>query len=242
MFPTMLAKPPTGLPPLKLSVFIAGTRRSGSSLLCAFMDQTGVLGRAGEYFDPDVKPEGIGNAELDLVGRSVLARIRGTTGNGVMASKIFWEHRQQLARLIDFDAWFPNQRWVFLRRRDLLGQAVSFEIAKQTRLWSSRHDAVRLPVYGRDKIAGKLKQLLEHNKEWERFFSARGIAPLKLTYEDIVDDMHGTIADIAAFVGGPALKDDVLASPPFTEDGFDWVLKKQRTGLNEEWRRRFLAE
>jgi LPS sulfotransferase NodH len=74
---------------------------------------------------------------------------------------------------------------------------------------------------------------------WNHYFAAAGLEPLQLWYEDVADDPHAAIARIAAFVGGDALEREVRLSSPFASGDFDVALQRQRSSLNEEWRRRY---
>src|SRR3954452_11039205 len=101
------------------SLLVCATPRSGSTLLCALLDGTGVAGRPQEFFErlghsglprqPREYFEGVEDrALLRLVaptgprapnpGDPIPAALEaGTTDNGVFAAKLMWTHLLDLA-------------------------------------------------------------------------------------------------------------------------------------------------
>ena len=143
------------------SYLVAATQRSGSTLLCRSLADTGVAGRAEEYFlcgPPDAFPPGWtfwedglfaqGHDNLDREGYLELVFELGTTTNGVFGAKLMWNNVPwvldklwQLPRFRGLDraatlqALFPNLHVVHLVRRDRVRQAVSWARAAQEGVW-----------------------------------------------------------------------------------------------------------
>jgi trehalose 2-sulfotransferase len=145
------------------SYLVCASQRSGSTLLCRALSETGVAGHPEEYFldgPPSAFPAGwefwerggtarrhggVGSRReyLDLVYRI------GTTPNGVFGAKLMWnnvvwavrrfrglEEFSGLRRRADvFRAVFPNLAVVHLVRRDVVRQAVSWARAAQDGRW-----------------------------------------------------------------------------------------------------------
>jgi LPS sulfotransferase NodH len=237
----MLKNPPPDWWPPDITVFVAGSPRSGSTLLCKSMERTGILGRPDEFFSPAVMRGRVGEADIDLERCFFLARERGMTGNRVLGSKLFWDHLCALHRSFAFDLWFPNRSWVFLNRRDVLGQAISWVIGAQTRRWTMWNKPAGVPEYSRHLIVEQMQEIMAAKQSWERYFAERQISPLMLSYEDIENDMHEAIVSIARHVGGKSLETRLLRTEPFLRGTFGEPVQKQRTLLNDQWRGRFLS-
>jgi LPS sulfotransferase NodH len=121
---------------------VASTPRTGSSLLCEGLWQTGIAGRPGEVFAPDFRhlwyrrwclnP----HAGFDAYLRA--AASNGTTPNGVFGFKIQWMHVPVLAREAGaspdtvLDVLFPGAVFVNTVRRDRRAQALSWYRAEVT--------------------------------------------------------------------------------------------------------------
>jgi LPS sulfotransferase NodH len=135
------------------SYFVCGTPRSGSSLLLGLLESTGVAGRPQAYFrEPDeplwadrwqVPRSAGGGFDYPDYVRAALAA--GRTGNGVFGAKLMWGTLDELVvklgrvfpDLAGDDAGlleraFGRTGFVFLRRADVVAQAVSWLRAEQT--------------------------------------------------------------------------------------------------------------
>jgi trehalose 2-sulfotransferase len=110
-----------------------------------------------------------------------------------------------------FDAFynfFRDAIWVSVERRDVFAQAVSMYLAESTKLWEIRRDKAPLaaeprpaPPYDRDKLMVYLRQFLAERAQWPRFFSHYNISPLRLMYEDAVDNYPGYLDEVFAATG-----------------------------------------
>lgn len=245
-------KPPPDWPAPRKTIIVAALPRCGSHFLTAYMQGSGVLGIGLEHFN-----QGQTESRRPDQDTSVLAQCRytledGASPNGAVAIKLMPDHLQRAEKEIDLFAWFPQPRWLYVRRRDILAQAISFEIAMQTQAWV--YDAIpeREPVYSAEGIKSRLDEIARGEAGWFRYFITHGIEPLELLYEDMIADPQRAIQRVAAFAGEP-LKTKQLPrlvralgifqrfAPPAPVP-FDETLKIQRTERNEEWRQRFLSE
>ncbi len=195
------------------------------------MAATGRLGRPREAFDPGVQAEGYGAGILE---RCRFAAEQGRTPNGVVAFKLFAHHFDRVQRKIRLTEWFPAPLWVWIRRQDVLGQAISLAIALQTEAWSTALPAKAKPVYSRRKIMTRLDELASAEARWQVYFARNGIDPLVVWYEDLCAAPRSILDRIAermeVEVEVPA---DLL-----TATG----LGIQRNEVNAAWRARFLEE
>lgn len=211
------------------TIIIVAETRTGSNYLCALMRSTGKLGNPNEYFSPHVA---FGDAATRS-DRCNIARTQGGTPNGTTAVKVFAYHWNWLHREIRFAEFFPNRYWVWLRRRDLLAQAVSRAIALQTRAWKSDAVPASLPRYSSADILRTLRYISNAEARWRMFFARNGLSPLMLWYEDLVSAPGPTVMQIAAHAGVEIRPSDI--SP-------DVHVRMQRTALNEEWKEKFISE
>jgi LPS sulfotransferase NodH len=129
-------------------------------------------------------------------------------------------------------------RFVYLRRDDVLAQAVSWLRAEQTGVWfvggkgeigggGGGIDAQ--PRFDRDAVTRILRTIEEHNAGWERWFEAYGVHPHRIRYEDLSADPHAVTHGVLDFLG--------LALP--TGRRITPSHRRQADRLNQEWVERY---
>lgn len=126
-------------------------------------------------------------------------------------------------------------RFITLRRRDSIGQAVSMAKAKLSGQYSAKQEAKRTVSaddYDRALIASCLGQLTMANRHLESLAGALPNQNLLIDYEDISADPQGFV-DVAL---------DHIELPRAAIGDNDTGLKKQRDSINAEWRARFEEE
>jgi LPS sulfotransferase NodH len=229
--------PSVDLRPLKLSLarsyVVCSNPRSGTTLLGTLIHSTGVLGCPGEFLRGDGGP---GHPDYRPYPKDTEQQIRimleaGATPNGVRALKMFPEH---------FDStpgsrWaerLPGLKYVQLIRRDLLGQAISLSIARQTDSYAQGMPERRPAKYSRAHIARCLDWLATGDARWALFFAQNGLAPLIITYEELCSDPQAIVSAIGRHVGIPDAKIGASVQVP----------RIQRDARSDEWRARFIAE
>lgn len=218
----------------KATLLVVGAHRTGSTLLCSLMAQTDRLGRPDEFFKRVPYPR------WELVGNTVAERCRavlkfGMSSNGVCGIKIFPYHMNAIQSEIALFDWFPQSRFVWIRRRDLLGQAISGVIATQTKKFHSYSEGVnREPEYSALGIARQLQRAAFDEARWRAYFARTGAQPHEIFYEDLVARPQAELSRL-----GQAA--DVQIDPaPISID--ESGLEKQRSEINGIWRARYLAE
>ncbi len=227
---------------IERTFFLCSTPRTGSTMLGNTLAETGLVGRAGEYFGEPFRREivpGLSRRRFDdyLVG--CLEHARGT---GTFGVKLHWDQvgvflhllrlRRGLAGASDgavVEAVFPRPSYVFLTREDTLAQAVSWWRAMTSGTWTDGRPAVGEPAFDFDGIAGRLRRIEEHNEAWEAWFRRNALEPLRLSYERAVADPLGAVVEVLRRCGvePPA----GLAVSPATA--------RQGDGVNDEWIRRY---
>ena len=218
---------PPGMPATR-GYLICSEHRSGSTLLCQWLASTGALGRPEEYF---ATTESAVAVERDP---SLLADVlaRATTANGVWGIKLFSQQFDQTmaARWVER---LPRPRFVYLERRDLLGQAISLVRARQTRAYLAHESQRAEPRYDTRAIARQLRRLAEANARWRLYLARNGTEVLWLHYEDMVRDPAATVRAVADHVG--------VAEPAVIDARLIGVTV-QRDAITDEWRARFVAD
>lgn len=207
---------------------ICSEHRSGSTFLCELLTSAGLLGRPDEFFR---SPEFCVRVEQDP---DLLANIlrQATTPNGVYGLKVF-SNQFDMTMKARWVSRLPNLHFIHLERRDLLGQAISYVKAIQTKRYWSEHAPCGEPRYDRRAIARHLARIADGQARWRRYFARNGIRPLWLIHEDIVADPQGAVDAVAAHLG--------VGEPTDIDHSF------VRAGImadavSDQWRSRFVAE
>lgn len=182
-----------------------------------------------------------------------------TSEPGVLAVKLFWRDVEQLVFELDprgfarlqqgaadltvdtyreigaaLSFFFPNPTVIHLVRQDRVRQAVSHLVAAQTQVWRSipciatRAPGQR-PSYDYRRIADFINYADYCHAHWDNFFAALDIVPLRLTYEDLLQDHPGTVARVLRSLGR-----DVPVSPR--------RMLRQASGDNEKFALQFLRD
>ena len=157
-----------------------------------------------------------------------------TSPNGVFGFKChFHQYRSEFGlRIIPVD--LPNLKYISIKRRNRVRQAVSYARAIQTNQWAVTHHSTNdSPEYNFVQIKTLLERIRQEERKWETFFSTHNIQPLRLVYEEFSGDMLAAVSDCFSHLG--------LAVPA------DWqlpelTLKKQADELSENWVQRYLEE
>lgn len=229
----MTEKPPPDWVIPKRTIAVATMQRSGSNLLGELMSQSDRLGHPGEYFSSHVLKVIAPGRGKTIIDRCLIARERGESTNGVVGIKFFPEQFPTPRTGIRFSEWFGTPTWIRLRRRDVLGQSISFVLARQQQAFISAATPKFDPVYSAEDISRTISELCVRDGRWSAYFARIGIEPLEIVYEDLEEDPERAIKAIAA-AAEIDLGDFRLAPPR--------RFQKQRTALNQEWRERFLKE
>lgn len=218
--------------PAQRGYAVCATQRSGSNYLCELLASTGELGRPLDYFNPvGRRAKGWADYPDDRAAQLDLIRSHGATANGVYGFKVFAEHLDSLDAVRWTEA-LPSLRWVYLRRDDLLAQAISLVIAEQTGRWRTTMPAGAAPVYDAHAIRRALTDIALADARWRTFFAERGVQPLELTYETLGTAPEAAVRAVAALAG---------VTEPVQLDPSRLSVQVQRDDVNRAWRERFVA-
>ena len=239
-------------------IILCATQRCGSTLVVEDMRNTGVLGQPEEWFIP-WHPDKTGQD-----WQQALASVyrRGSGSNGVFAVKIManqlfavdgclagFTPARAPGSFTHIASEFEGAAWVWLRRRDIVAQAISRLMAQQTGINHATarpedaHFAGNLargldPDYNagaRYDYAAILREVTSislENLAWEQFFASNGLAPLVFDYEDVIADAQmGHLDRMSAAIG-------LDGAPPRSPR----KMIKLGNARNLEWQARFMAE
>jgi LPS sulfotransferase NodH len=208
--------------------------RSGSNWLGQLLASTGRLGQPLEYFNAAARraltdPDYPDNPRLQV--ERVLTM--GSTPNGIYGLKLFAPQFREIEKGVRLTRDLPNLRFLFLRRRDLLGQAISWTRALQANQYRASQPLQGEWTYDGPFILARLRQAVEEYAQWSAYFARTGQAPLEVAYEDMLEDPRRVVEQVAALFG---LSGRVRVRPEAVD------IAIQRDAMSEDWRRRFLAE
>jgi LPS sulfotransferase NodH len=214
------------------TLIIASSPRSGSSYFCQLLDTTGLTRMTEEYFEEKVYLDR-GLACPTVAEKMVRIDRMSRTESNLISIKLFPNHMATVLKHGLIESAFCNPHYVFLRREDFLGQAISFARASMTDKWTSQEEgrAVEL-VYNDAAILAAIRRLARLDAWWETFFATRDVPLLRLSYETVEAEPAGSMAAAINFFGfDPKL---------YPAEPTEVTLSRQRDAVSEEWRARFL--
>jgi LPS sulfotransferase NodH len=216
------------------SYVICTSPRSGSTLLCTLLSDTGIAGHPDSHFhtaalrdwlaDYALAPDDFANEHAQLTAVFDAARARGTGDTGIFGLRL---QRHSLAFLMQqlsllypnctsdhqrFQAAFANTLFIYLTRADKLDQSISFVKATQTGLWHKAPDGTELerlsppqdPLYDQDALARTLGDLTAMDEDWKTWFAREQIDPLCIDYDELSARPSEILAQILRKLGLPA--------------------------------------
>jgi trehalose 2-sulfotransferase len=179
---------------------------------------------------------------------SVVIR-EGSTPNGVFGAKLPWNaldaflgklrapsNSTDLTPIELLNTTLGPVKFVRVQRHDRLRQAVSWALAAQTGLYSSHEAASRAPTrepaFDFQLVDGFLGEIERSERGWDLFFESSASEPLQLFYEELDEDLEGTVRRALEWICVPA---------PAEIDLSNLRHQRQAGSLNAEWVQRYLA-
>jgi LPS sulfotransferase NodH len=219
----------------KGSLVVLFTPRSGSTWLGKLLEETGVLGFPEEYLNPamiaDANRDISAAGEYDFMCGCAASR---TTENGFFSIQATWGEIERL-EAVDFFEFFKNAKFVWLRRQDVVDEAISLLVATETGQFHRRSAAMDAKVTAEmvlnslapEEIGSKLINWIAHIVSYEAMTEiqivTRNIAPYRLFYEDLEKSPAFHVAEIKQLCG---VEDE-------RKKQVDAVLKNVQTGRDE---------
>lgn len=216
------------------AIFFCFTNRCGSNFVSDCFVNAGVLKDCSEYFNDTNVVRRLKKQESATFPRFCYDLARSKSGpNGVFGSKLGWHQLYFLVRMGIIPQVFPNARFVFIRRNDLLGQAVSATIAFQTRRFRHNHAGNgKEAEYSFKAIMDQIRSIVISNSAFQQYFAVSGTPFHEIVYEDFAANPGAALGRACDWLGLPH------GGLPLAEisEGI------QRTDRNREFRERFLTD
>ena len=208
------------------ALIICATPRSGTTLLCDLLAETGATGRPNSFY----RAESIGHfaARLgvadgpDFERRYLLAIVaEGRGDTDLFSMRVMWpsvaEIRAALSALFPGETTdagriataFGTPLYLYNVRGDKVAQAISRIKAEQSGLWHRAADGsvreqggeYRAPQYDRAAIEASIAETTAHETEWRNWFAREGITPIEMTYEELSADPAAAIRRLLVALG-----------------------------------------
>jgi len=241
------------------SYLICATPRSGTTLLCDLLEQTGVAGRPDSFYRQQsigdwAERFGVAPGEGFAFERRYLeATIRyGSGDTGMFGMRVMWpsmpEMQQRLTHIVPdaatdahrLRAAFGTTLYIHLERKDRVAQAISRAKAEQSGLWHRHADGserelvkpYQAPSYDSVQLDRLIAETNEHEAAWKHWFAAQEIAPLGVTYEELSTDRVATLSRILSALGrDPAIAASIAPQTARLADA-----------QSQQWAERYRAE
>ena len=127
-------------------------------------------------------------------------------------------------------AVFFKPKYIWMRRRNHVEQAVSWAMACQTGVWTQKAEEKShpqaVPKFDFKVIDEWCNRIATHDEGWGNYFRENQIEPLVLFYEDVVASHRAAAERVLEFLGLP-FAPNIEIPPPAVE--------KQATRISEEW-------
>jgi LPS sulfotransferase NodH len=239
--------------------------RTGSSLLAATLRATGRIGKPFEYFTRAEIDKPWLRAELrvpeDLPFRSFpewreYILKAGSEMGGVFAASVhYWQlpHCVETFRAESADpatpaldvlrGFFPDLRLIWLRRDNIVAQAISHHVAMATQIWNSRlgkgarpGESDRGAPYDFEKIDHQVQSVHAAQAGWRETLKGAEAITMPLSYEELAADLPGAAARVFAHVG-VELGPEPIRAPGLEKQAGAWSLEMERLYREERARR-----
>lgn len=244
------------------SYVICTSPRSGSTLLCQLLTETGKTGNPNSHFhepsisdwleDYNLSADQFEGKKDTLEAIFDAARSRGTNKTGMFGLRIQRKSFDFLTQQMDilypslpsdrerFLAAFGNTLFIHLTRPNKLEQAISFVKAEQSGLWHKAQDGTEIerlsdhkePTYDATQISQQLSQLTTYDEAWEEWFQKENITPLRITYDELAENPLEILSKIVRELG---------LDQKITQ-GIKPTVAKLADATSQIWADRFLTE
>jgi LPS sulfotransferase NodH len=222
-----------------LSYWICSSPRSGSEVLAHLVIDTDLAGRPREFYGRSFQKryESIRAPIVDYGGYFMNLKALGSTSNGVFGAKIFWPHYENVVKNLTaygsgehsaekiIDVVLPNHRYISLRRKDRLRQAISLYRASVTKVWRSDRPAIieARCDFNFDIIDSFMSTIEGWSDSWDVFFKSKRISPMEIFYEEMIFDFGGTIKRLLDYLGLDYSKKEIPSAPRFEKQSDDEI-------------------
>lgn len=227
------------------SYMIATIPRSGSTYCAIRLWQTGLLGAPMEYLNFHA----IGHLlqrlgyKTNVEGHVPIEKMRGywrdiqrlrSSPNGMFGYKMFIANYVRIARRFpDFLRDITPNYVVYLTRRDVLGQAMSYSRAQRSNVWFGGVANTPVVDYDYAHIKIFLHSIAHQKLVWERVFEVLNVNPIRIAYEDLMDPSSTVVSDVLNAMNIEPDESCAVSVP---------MIDRQTDGVSKEWRERFMED
>ena len=241
--------------------FVCCDARTGSSLLAATLRGVGRAGKPFEYFSKAEIDKPWLRAELRVPDEAPFTSFpdwrdyilkAGSEMGGVFAASV---HFFQLPELVEtfragdadpatpaldvIRGFFPDLRLVWLRRNNIVAQAISHYVAIATQIWNSRlgqgvkpGESDRGAPYDFEKIDWQVHSAIVATQGWRNTLKGAEAITMPLAYEELAADLAGAVRRLCAHVGID-LGDAPVPLPGLEKQAGHWSLDLERRYRDE---------
>lgn len=214
---------------LGVSYVVCATPRSGSTLLAEGLKSTNLAGMPHEYFNIDHKSDYFKRWHFKSLEEYVkLLKKYRVSDNGIFGFKIHFNQFSNEFVETDLEKYFPNLKYVFIKRQDKIAQGISLEKAYQTNQWSSKFDSDRAAQFKFKDIKKRVNDISAQELSWDNYFRINNIEPLVVHYEELEKNYEASIIRILKYLR----VDHSSPIPPMQ-------IKKQRNLTNRIWKMKY---
>jgi trehalose 2-sulfotransferase len=227
-----------------ISYIIASTQRSGTHLLCSILRSTGIAGWPEEFFLS--KPGETWEKRWNSPSREAYIErvLQEKTGpNGVFGTVVMWSYFERMLEMLkEFREYkkitavellaelFNRPKYIWMRRKNRVEQAVSWAMACQTGIWAQRVGVTletdATPKFDFKTIDEWCNRIAAHEASWANYFRESQIEPLVLYYEDVVACHHAAAECVLRFLSLPLPQRMEIPSP---------AIEKQANEISAHW-------
>jgi LPS sulfotransferase NodH len=216
---------------MSLVYLICTSPRSGSTLLCKGLTNTGRAGAPDEFFDHRTEVTAYWMYRLAISKKSEFTDkiVEATsTPNGIFGTKVHWTTWRDMRRALGdsltpqvtdvrhrsltelLHARFSAVRYIWLRRRNKVAQGISHFRAARSDLWEIPRGRLCDTSGAGDSIEFDFRMIdhcirraIEFDWEWKHHFTRHGLTPMQLVYEDLIASYDSTIRKVLEFLDVP---------------------------------------
>lgn len=235
------------------SYIMCTSPRSGSTLLCKLLENSGRAGVPASYFHRASVAEWATGVDLSATTPlpAVIDAIKNHgRGSGSLFGLRLQRHsfsffQQQLEVLqpnhttdaARLEAEFGKVAYIHLTRTDKLEQAVSVVRAQQSGLWHKAPDGREIerlaphnaPFFDPVEIEAKRAEFVAADAAWLSWFNSQKISPLAITYSSLAASPRGVLSLLL----------EALGCDPLAANGVEIPTARLADETSREWIRRF---
>lgn len=217
------------------SYIIASTPRSGSTLLGKLLSETKIAGSPHEFFHDKHSKDYFARWKINSLEEYIAYLYSNrSTQNGIFGIKIHYHQLKNFdIKTVELNKIFNCPKYIFIRRKNKLEQAISLAKALQTKQWAVQDgEDVKKAVYDYHQIKRCLTNLENEEKKWEELFIENRINYFELYYEDFISDINFYIIQVLDFLNIQCINLPILKPS----------IKQMKNNESNEWYKRFLHE